>query len=83
MEDIIQLTSDDGTVLDFEFLDYVKYEGVDYAVMLLSEEDTGDADIFKVLGDEEYEYVSDEELGDKIFDKFREENEDYFQFDYD
>ena len=85
MEDIIKMYAEDGTETEFEFLDYVKYNGADYAVMLIHGQNTGEAHIFKVLRDEKdeeyYEYLENEEIYDAVFDSFKEKDEEFFFFE--
>ncbi|MBQ7265791.1 MAG: DUF1292 domain-containing protein [Firmicutes bacterium] len=83
MEEFIKMTDENGNEYEFEFLDYVRYEGEHYALMLMHGEDSGDTYIFKVTekdGEEEYEYI-DDAVADAVFDKFRAESGDFYEFE--
>ena len=81
-EDIIEFEDEDGNVIPFEVIDYVFYNGEEYA--LLTEEDTEVNDdntqeciICKVVAEEEdgeetesFELVEDEDLASKLVDIF-------------
>ncbi len=85
MEDIIKLVDENGIETEYEFLDYVKYNGEDYAVMLIHGENTGETYIFKVApdaeGEDEFEYMDDETICDAVFDKFKADNSDFYTFE--
>jgi uncharacterized protein YrzB (UPF0473 family) len=74
MDEFITMVDEQGNELEFEFLDYVSYKGDNYAVMLIKDDNDGQAYIFKVTGDvnsEEYEYMDDDELCDAVFEEFK------------
>lgn len=71
--EIIQLTDEDGSVVEFEFIGTVEADGKEYyalvpledneegAYVILRAEDAGDGDVNLVTieDDEEYDYVAD------------------------
>lgn len=87
--DVITLTDDEGNSADFEFLGEVNYEGNDYILLLPDYEDENSEEvvILQVFEDEEdgesYGGVDDEAVVDAVFDIFKEENSDHFDFQED
>jgi len=85
---MITMYDDDGNSFDCELLGFVDYEDERYAVVCSSDSDENDAmaAVLKVKKDNEddesaiLETVDDEDLADKIFEKFKEE---YAEGDYD
>lgn len=89
LDNILVLNDEDGNEVEFEFLDMLEYEGEQYVVLLpVEEEETeepGEVVILKIedteLEDEEsYVSVEDEEILNKVFEKFKEKFEDEFNF---
>lgn len=88
-ENIVTLTDEDGTEVDFEILDIVPYEGGDYAVLLPVDDDSDavDAVILEVLPAEEeaeedmLQGVEDPAVLDAVFGLFMERNKDEFDFE--
>ena len=90
------LTGDDGVDVEFEYIGSVDYEGSEYIVLLPVEDDeNGEAEvlILKVesLGtkvdedgeeyeDEQYVSVDSEETLDAVFEIFKQDNADLFEF---
>ena len=81
LDNIIILNDEDGNEVEFEFLDLIEYEGEEYVVLLpveevviLKLEDTESED------EESYVSVEDEEVLNKVFEKFKEKFEDEFNF---
>lgn len=90
------LTDDDGVDVEFEYIGSVDYEGSEYIVLLPVEDDEdGEAEvlILKVesLGtkvdedgeeyeDEQYVSVDSEETLDAVFEIFKQDNADLFEF---
>ena len=90
-DDVVVLTDEDDTEVEFEHLDTIEYEGEQYAVLLpveTEEEDAAEALILRIEPtddedseyDEEYVAVEDEELLDKLFDVFCDRHRDEFEF---
>ena len=84
---IITLFDDEGTEYEYEFLDCIDYEGKKYAVLLPVEEQPGEEGMVAIMeiteadGEESLEFVEDDDLLDKIFEIFMENNADEFEFD--
>ena len=88
LDNIIVLNDEDGNEVEFEFLDLIEYEGEEYVVLLPVEEETeepGEVVILKLEDtesedEESYVSVEDEEVLNKVFEKFKEKFEDEFNF---
>ena len=71
---------------EYEFLDSVEFEGNTYFMMIpASESDEIDGEVFvmklvEVDGEEMLEGVDDGELFDKVYNIFKENNKDEFEF---
>lgn len=85
MEDFVTLTDENGNDVEFEFLDYVKYNDEEYVVLLPVEDCNGEVLIMKLTGgdvnDEEYEIVGDEKVADAVFKAFKEKFRDEYVFE--
>lgn len=85
---VVVLTDDEGEEVEFEYLDTIDYEGDEYVVLLPVEGDEDEAVEVLILkvesgedeDDEQYVSVESEELLDKLFDIFRENNSEDFEF---
>ena len=71
---------------DYEFLDTVEYEGETYFILVPatdSEEIDGEAFVMKLIevdGEEMLEGVDDGDLFDSVYNIFKENNKDEFEF---
>lgn len=91
MEDdnIIVLTDEDGVDVEFEFCASVQYEGDEYVVLLPTEDDDGEVVILQVREDEAaededevtYVGVEDEAVLQAVFNLFKEQAGDEFDFE--
>lgn len=88
LDNVIVLNDEEGNEVQFEFLDLVELDGEEYVVLLPTSEeeaDEGEVVILKVEdteSEEEESYVSvdDEEILNKVFEKFKEKFKDEFNF---
>ena len=88
-ENIIVLTDEDGVDVEFEFCASVMYEGNEYVVLLPTEDEDGEVVILQVLEDENadeddeatYVGVEDENVLQAVFDLFKEQAGDEFDFE--
>ena len=84
---IISLEDDLGNEQDFEYLDTVEYEGVEYIVLLPLDEDEDAAEVMilevQSLDDEHEQYlgIEDEQILQAVFDIFKERYKDEFDFE--
>mgnify|MGYP003468607060 CR=1 FL=1 len=79
-EGIIELTDEDGVVSQFEYLTTIQYDGAEYVVLMLIEDDAEDDEegevlILKIEKDPEtdediYVTVEDEEVTQHVFEQF-------------
>ena len=88
LDNVIVLNDEEGNEVNFEFLDLVELDNEEYVVLLPTDEadaTEGEVVILKVEdteSDEEESYVSvdDEEILNKVFEKFKEKFKDEFNF---
>ena len=88
LDNVIVLNDEEGNEVNFEFLDLVELDNEEYVVLLPTDEADaaeGEVVILKVEdteSDEEESYVSvdDEEVLNKVFEKFKEKFKDEFNF---
>ena len=88
-DNIIVLTDEDGVDVEFEFCASVEYEGNEYVVLLPTEDDDGEVVILKVVEDENasdedevtYVGVDDDDVLQAVFDLFKEQAGDEFDFE--
>ena len=88
-DNIIVLTDEDGIDVEFEFCASVEYEGNEYVVLLPTEDDDGEVVILQVVEDENaseddevtYIGVDDDDVLQAVFDLFKEQAGDEFDFE--
>lgn len=86
IDTVVYLTDEEGMEYVFECLDTVEYEDNEYAVMLpLDEDDDGYVLVMQIeYNEEEAEYcviVDDDAVINAVFDLFKEQNADLFEFE--
>ena len=83
-DNIVVLLDEENNKLEFEYLDSVELEGKNYAVLLPVGDDQDGVYIFAIVEDGEgnsfFEAVEDDAISDRVFDIFRENNRDEFDF---
>ena len=85
-EEIIVLSDDEGNEMEFEYVDAFEYEGEEYAVLLPVDENDPEIAILKVEETDEpdivnYVPVESEEALNAVFEMFKEEYKDDFDFE--
>ena len=86
-DDIVVLEDEEGNAVTFRFLELVTVDAVPYAVLLPMDEDDDDGGVVIVevvdLGaeSEHYDAVLDEALNERIFEQFRKEFGDKYDFE--
>jgi len=88
-ENIIVLTDEDGVDVEFEFCASIEYQGNEYVVLLPTDDDDGEVVILQVMEDENadeddeatYVGVDDEEILQAVFEIFKEQAGDEFDFE--
>ncbi|MCQ2416455.1 MAG: DUF1292 domain-containing protein [Oscillospiraceae bacterium] len=86
-DNLVVLEDEDGNSVTFEFLELVTVDSTPYAILLPL--DDGDEDMGVVIVEvvdlgmetEHYDAVLDEKLNDRIFEQFRTEFKDKYEFD--
>ncbi len=79
----VKITDIDGITAEYEFLDIVNFDGIEYAV-LDPMDGEGYVDIFRIIhvnGKEKYKRETDDTVLEKVFEIFRIKNEDEFDFE--
>lgn len=83
LDNIIVMTDDEGNDIEYEFLDVVYYNEQEYVILLPVGDDDGLVVIFRVEGegDEEiYIGVDNEEEAEAVFQLFKQQAADDFNF---
>ncbi len=87
---ILSLTNEDGSDLNFEFLDVIEYEGEEYAVLLPLQEiegvEDGELVILKVEHTDDpevdnYVGIEDQAVLDNVFSMFKDKYKDTYNFE--
>lgn len=81
---IFTLEDDLGNEVEFELLDVISYKNQEYAVLIENVEDVSDLTILRIDSyndeDEVYVGIDDEALVQKIFDIFKKNHPDDFNY---
>ena len=82
--EFFEFVDEEGNVEKFEIFGFIEFEGNDY-VALLPENDDTQVHILEVVEELDSDYdtylgIDDQDLVDKIYAKFMEENKDNFNF---
>lgn len=87
VDEIVELTDEDGNVYAFELLDIVDYEGKEYAILFPCDEPESDEVLITEFRDdpddpenELYLPVEDEDLMNEVFEFFKKIDADYYDF---
>ena len=82
---ILSLTDEEGNEVEFELIDSVDFEGVEYLILLPLEEEASEVVILEVEphtdGTESYLTVDDERVLNAVFGIFKERFADFFTFE--
>lgn len=86
MSNTIVLEDDLGNEVEFDFLDVIEYEGVEYIYLLpTDEEDSAEVVILKITSlddeNESFEGIEDDELIDTLFTLFKDKWKNEFDFE--
>ena len=85
-DDIVVLEDEDGNAVTFRFLELVTVDAKPYAVLLPLDEDDEDGGVVIVevvdlgMESEHYDAVLDDDLNERIFEQFRSEFKDKYDF---
>lgn len=86
-DDTVILEDEDGNVLSFQFLELVTVDETPYAILMPVDDPDGDLGVVIVevvdLGkeSEHYDAVTDDALNERIFEQFRKEFGDKYDFE--
>jgi len=85
-DDLVVLEDEDGNTVEFQFLELVTVDEKPYAVLMPTEDDgEGGVVIVEVidLGEESehYDAVTDDDLNDRIYQQFKKEFGDKYEFE--
>lgn len=86
-DDTVILEDEEGNVVKFQFLELVSVDETPYAVLMPEDDPDGDMGVVIVevvdLGkdSEHYDAVTDEDLCERIFEQFRKEFADKYDFE--
>jgi len=82
---ILTLTDENGQDVNFEYLDCLEYEGVEYLVLSPEDDDSGEIVILEIEPvdeeNENYLAVEDEEVLNAVFAIFKEKFKDVLEFE--
>jgi uncharacterized protein YrzB (UPF0473 family) len=82
---ILTLTDENGNEVNFEYLDSIEYQGVEYLVLAPEGDEEGETVILEVQPvdeeNENYIGVEDEAVLDAVFAIFKEKYKDILQFE--
>lgn len=82
---ILTLTDENGQDINFEYLDCIEYEGVEYLVLMPEDEEDNEVVILAIEPvDEEtenYLAVEDEAILEAVFEIFKEKFKDILEFE--
>jgi uncharacterized protein YrzB (UPF0473 family) len=83
--EVLELTDEEGNSVEFEVLDSVDYQGIEYLILLPVEDEDGQVVILEIEPvDEEtenYLSVGDEALLNAVYDIFKEKYKDILIFE--
>ena len=81
--EMVTLYDEDGNEIELELLDVIEYEGDSYAVMLPPDDDEVVIMLLEELNDEEdvYAPVEDDDVLTAVFEAFKEQYKDEFNFE--
>ena len=81
---ILTLTDENGQDVNFEYLDCLEYEGVEYLVLAPEDDDSGEIVILEIEPvdeeNENYLAVEDEDVLNAVFGIFKEKFKDVLNF---
>ena len=84
LDNIIELTDENGETTEFEYLDVIEYEGKEYLVLLPAEENNDEIVILEIepVNEEEENYLSveNEATLQAVYAIFKEKFKDVFDF---
>jgi uncharacterized protein YrzB (UPF0473 family) len=89
-DDLVVLIDEDGGEVEFEHLDTIEMNGMEYVVLLPFSETEEEQDVDEVVilkidhnadGEDSFVSVEDEDVLNSVFEEFRTRMEDEYEFD--
>ncbi len=84
-ENIISLTDENGVQTEFEYLDCIEFDGVEYLVLIPAEEDANEIVILEIQPvdeeNENYVTVQDETVLNAVYSVFKDRFKDVLTFE--
>jgi uncharacterized protein YrzB (UPF0473 family) len=81
----VELTDEEGNSVEFEVLDSVDYQGVEYLIVLPLDEEAEEVEILEVVpgkdGNDSFMTVEDQEILNAVFAEFKERFQDIYNFE--
>lgn len=83
--EVLELTDEEGNSVEFEVLDSVDYQGVEYLILLPLDEEAEEVEILEVVpgkdGNDSFMTVEDQEILNAVFAEFKERFQDIYNFE--
>ncbi len=86
-DNLITLFDEDENEVPFEFLDYIEYDRCKYVALLPLAGDLENAEVLilqliedEATGEQDFDIVEDAKLLDKLYQQFKEDHKDEFNF---
>lgn len=83
--EVLELTDEEGNSVEFEVLDSVDYQGVEYLILLPLDEEAEEVEILEVVpgkdGNDSFMTVEDQEVLNAVFAEFKERFQDIYNFE--
>lgn len=84
-ENIIELTDEEGNIIQIEILDHIEYKENMYIVVIAVDEDADEVGILRCEGEsnnhDSYAPVEDEEIENAVYELFKERNKESFDIE--
>ena len=83
--EVLELTDEEGNSVEFEVLDSVDYQGIEYLILLPLDEDAEEVEILEVVpgkdGNDSFMTVEDQDVLNAVFAEFKERFQDIYNFE--
>jgi uncharacterized protein YrzB (UPF0473 family) len=83
--EVLELTDEEGNSVEFEVLDSVDYQGIEYLILLPLDEEAEEVEILEVVpgkdGNDSFMTVEDQEILNAVFAEFKERFQDIYNFE--
>ena len=83
--EVLELTDEEGNSVEFEVLDSVDYQGIEYLILLPLDEEAEEVEILEVVpgkdDNDSFMTVEDQEILNAVFAEFKERFQDIYNFE--